>query len=63
MEIDLDRRRFHIRNAIASFALEGEHPSPYFADLLEKFGNGEIQTMEELKEMLLKEDLDENHNR
>ncbi|MFZ7175066.1 antitoxin VbhA family protein [[Pasteurella] aerogenes] len=59
MDIDLDRRKFHIRNAIASFALEGEHPSPYFADLLEKFGNGEIKTMEELKDMLLKEDLDE----
>ena len=53
---DLERRKFHIRNAIASFALEGEHPSPYFADLLKKFGNGEIKTMEELKEMLLKED-------
>lgn len=35
---DLERRKFHIRNAIASFALEGEHPSPYFADLLKSSG-------------------------
>lgn len=63
MEIDLERRRFHIRNAIASFALEGEHPSPYFSDLLKKFGNGEIQTLEELKKMLLKENLHETYSR
>ncbi|HHE3641985.1 TPA: antitoxin VbhA family protein [Pasteurella multocida] len=48
----LERRRYHIRNAIASFELEGEYASPECLDLLEKFGNGEIETMEELRKMI-----------
>lgn len=54
MEINLERREFHIRNAIASFALEGEHPSPYVINLLDKFKTGEIKTIEELRGMLIK---------
>lgn len=48
----LERRKYHIRNAIASFELEGEYASPECLELLEKFGNGEIKTIEELCKMV-----------
>lgn len=50
----LARREYHIRNALASFALEGEYPSKEFEFLLNKFASGEIETMDELRLYLLK---------
>ncbi|MDG6882836.1 Uncharacterised protein [Phocoenobacter uteri] len=46
---DLKRRNYHVRNAIASFALEGEIPSPHLLELLKKYENGEISSLEELE--------------
>lgn len=63
MEIDLERRRFHIRNTIASFELEGEYLSPYILELFDKFGNGEIKTIDELRKMVKEwESKNEQHN-
>nr|WP_041603857.1 antitoxin VbhA family protein [Histophilus somni] len=45
----LDRRAYHVRNALASFALEGEYPSNEAEDLFNKFASGEIETMDELR--------------
>lgn len=47
--IDLNKRKYYVRNAIASFALEGEHPSPFVLGLLMKYEKGEIETIEELR--------------
>lgn len=49
----LARREFHVRNALASFALEGEYPSKEFEVLLKKFTSGEIKTLEELRTRML----------
>lgn len=45
----LARRAYHVRNALASFALEGEYPSKEAEDLFNKFASGEIETIDELR--------------
>ncbi|MEE3691300.1 antitoxin VbhA family protein [Glaesserella parasuis] len=45
----LARREFHIKNALASFALEGEYPSKECEVLLKKYVSGEIKTLDELR--------------
>ena len=45
----LARRAYHVRNALASFALEGEYPYKDAEDLFNKFASGEIETMDELR--------------
>ncbi|HDX0974187.1 TPA: antitoxin VbhA family protein [Pasteurella multocida] len=45
----LARRDFHIKNALASFALEGEYPSKECEVLLKKYVSGEIKTLDELR--------------
>lgn len=53
MDIDLERRKFHIRNTIASFELEGEYLPPEILELFDKFGNDEIKTVDELRKMVI----------
>lgn len=48
----LARREFHIKNALASFALEGEYPSKECEVLLKKYASGEIKTLDELRIIL-----------
>lgn len=45
----LARRAYHVRNTLASFALEGEYPSKECEELFNKFASGEIETIEELR--------------
>ena len=45
----LARREYHVRNALASFALEGEYPSKEAEELFNKFASGEIETIDELR--------------
>ena len=45
----LARRAYHVRNALASLALEGEYPSKEAEDLFNKFASGEIETIDELR--------------
>lgn len=45
----LARREYHVRNALASFALEGEYSSKEAEALFYKFASGEIQTIDELR--------------
>ena len=45
----LARREFHIKNALASFALEGVYPSKECEVLLKKYVSGEIKTLDELR--------------
>ena len=49
----LARREYHVRNSLASFALEGEYPSKEAEALFYKFASGEIETIEELKSKLI----------
>ena len=48
----LARREYHVRNSLASFALEGEYPSKEAEALFYKFASGEIETIEELKKQI-----------
>lgn len=48
----LSRRTYHVRNALASFALEGEYPSKECETLFYKFASGEIETIEELRKQI-----------
>lgn len=48
----LARREYHVRNALASFALEGEYPSKEAEALFYKFVSGEIETIEELRKQI-----------
>ena len=45
----LARRAYHVRNALASFALEGEYLSKECEALFYQFASGEIKTIEELR--------------
>ena len=48
----LARREYHVRNALASFALEGVYPSKEAEALFYKFVSGEIETIEELRKQI-----------